>query len=167
MSYSPEKRRHNKRGATVASLNLNSLMDMFTIILIFLLVSFSTERENPSATTTFKLPSSTSEEAMRPRLTIQITQDVIIVEGKQVVNIKDIDPNETIISPLYAELQELAKTSIFIAEVNAELELDREVVFQGDRTIPFALLQRLMFTCGQVGYSNISLAVTRKALKAN
>ena len=166
MSAKPGRKRHNQREATVAYLNLNSLMDMFTIILIFLLVSFSAEGESVTSSDKFKLPTSTSEEPIRPRLLLQITQEEIIVEGKVIVLLKDIDPEVMIIKELYAELQEQAKTSIFIAGENVELELNREVVLLGDRTTPFKMLERLMFTCGLVGYNNISLAVTRKEIKA-
>lgn len=159
MAASPSRKRRNKRGSAVAYLSMVSLMDMFTIILIFLLHTFSAEGEVFSSSATFKLPQSTSEEPYRARLGIQITRQDIIVDGRKVASISELAPGELMIKPLYDELTEQAKKSLLIAGFNPELELNREVVIQGDKTIPFALLQKVMFTCGQVGYNNISLAV--------
>ncbi len=135
-------------------------MDMFTIILIFLLHSFSATGDTFSTSPTFKLPISTSTEQFQPRVTVQITADDIIVEGIKVAEVKNIPTGgELLIMPLYEELEKHARKSIFIAGINPSLELKKEVVVMGDRSIPFSILQKVMYTCGQVGYNSIELAV--------
>ena len=62
-------------------------------------------------------------------------------------------------SPLYEALKKEAEKSIYIAGVNKDVALSREVILLGDRNIPFLALEKIMYTCGQVGYNNIRLAV--------
>ncbi len=159
MPAGPSRKRRKKRATTVAYLSMVSLMDMFTIILIFLLHSFSAEGDTFATSKKFELPVSTSETPYRARLAIQITPEHIIVEDKKVAEVRELDAQKLLIGPLYKELEAQTKKSLFIAGVNPSLELSREVVIKGDKSIPFALLQRVMYTCGQVGYNNISLAV--------
>jgi biopolymer transport protein ExbD len=161
MPAKPSRKRRPKRGAIVASLGLTSLMDMFTIILIFLLHTFSAEGEMVTTSEKFQLPLSSSDELYTARLTIVVTPKFIIVENKKIMKIEDIDKKSLLITPLFQSLEDKAKKSLFIAGLNPELELGREVVIQGDRGIEFRLLERVMYTCGQVGYNNIALAVIR------
>jgi biopolymer transport protein ExbD len=160
MSSGPSRKRRKKKQSTVAYLSLVSLMDMFTIILVFLLHSFSSESDTFATSPNFKLPVSTSQEELRPKLTVQITTSDIIVEGKKVAEVNSIPAKgEMLIEPLYKELEDIARKSLFIAGINPSMELKREVVVLGDRSIPFSILQKVMFTCGQVGYNSIELAV--------
>ena len=160
MPISPSKKHRFKRSPTVAYLSITSLMDMFTIILLFLLHGFSQDEGAFAISQKLTLPVSTSIEAVRPKLTIQITEEELIIEGTKVTDIDAIANDEDmLISPLYENLAEYAKRTVFIASVNPETELNREVIIQGDKGIPFRLLERVMFTCGLVGYNNISLAV--------
>lgn len=156
------KRRHRKKRSTkIAQLNITALMDMFTIILLFLLQTFSAEGQAFTSTETFKLPESTAVAPITPELMVQITQDEIIVEGKVVVDLKDIrlGGDTPLIKPLEDALTEIAKQSVYIAKRNEELELSRTVIIMGDRRIPFELLEAIMYTSGRVGYNNLSLAV--------
>lgn len=136
-------------------------MDMFTIILLFLLQTFSAEGEAFTVSETFKLPESSAIAPITPELMVQITNDEIIVEGKVVVNIQDIriESGAPLIKPLENALTEIAKQSVYIAKRNEELELSRTVIIMGDRRISFEILEAVMYTAGRVGYNNLSLAV--------
>ncbi|MEK7773735.1 MAG: biopolymer transporter ExbD, partial [Deltaproteobacteria bacterium] len=63
------------------------------------------------------------------------------------------------IPPLSGELNDNTKKIDFIAKNNPSLKFNGTVLIQGDKRIPFAVLEKIMYTCGQAGYSNISLAV--------
>lgn len=161
MPAGPSRKRRVRRGSAVAYLSMVSLMDMFTIVLLFLLQSFSTESETFAVSPKFKLPASTARETFKSRLTVQITSTEIIVDGKKVADIADVpEKGDMLIKPLEQELNALTNRSAFIAEANPSVKLTREVIILGDKGIPFSLLEKVMFTCGQVGYNNIYLAVT-------
>lgn len=160
MPYPPSKKIRTPR-LVIASVMLTSMMDMFTIILFFLLRSFVLESgEVPITDPKLRLPVSISREAPKLRLNIQVTTDAIVVEGAKVGEIKDyMKEKDLLIKPLYDTLNRYTENTEFIARFNPSVRFTGEVVLQGDKMIPFRMLEKVMYTCGQAGYSNISLAV--------
>ena len=134
---------------------------MFTIILLFLLVNYSAQGEITSADPKkLILPVSTSQKPPNLRLIIQATSDDIIVDGAKVTEIKDVLKEEDyLIKPILDALNINTEKVEFIAKNNSSVKFTGEVLIQGDRNIPFQLLEKIMYTCGQAGYSNISLSV--------
>ncbi len=153
------KKRRNTRLGT-ATLSLTALMDVFTIILLFLLKSYSAEGDILAADPRLKLPLSTSTEAPRVRLLVQVTPDDIIVDGVRITGVRDaLSGKGLLIKPLYKELNAQARKTEFIARRNPAVRFTGELLIQGDRSIPFRLLEKVMYTSGQAGYNGISLAV--------
>lgn len=160
MPYPPSKKIRTHR-LVVASVMLTSMMDMFTIILFFLLRSFVLESgEVPITDPKLRLPVSISREAPKLRLNIQVTTDAIVVEGAKIGEIKDyMKEKDLLIKPLYDTLNRYTENTEFIARFNPSVRFTGEVILQGDKMIPFRMLEKVMYTCGQAGYGNISLAV--------
>ncbi|HHL40023.1 MAG TPA: hypothetical protein ENJ37_05915 [Deltaproteobacteria bacterium] len=165
-SVSRNRRRRSRLAA--AALTLTSMMDMFTIILLFLLKSYSAEGEIYTMHPSLTLPVSISTEKPRLKLLIQLTSKHILIEGEPVVTVaealrdfkpKTDDPEHLLIRPLLAALDRNTEKVEFIARTNPDVKFTGEVMIQGDRSIPFALLEKVMYTCGQAGYYDISLAV--------
>jgi biopolymer transport protein ExbD len=137
-------------------------MDVFTIILLFLLKSYSAQGDIMSVDSKLTLPVSTSTEITRGSLLLQVTSKDIIVEGDVVVSVKDaMAGNAMLVEPLFAKLNEIAKRTEFIAQKNTALNFTGLIVIQGDKRISFRLLEKVMYTSGQAGYNGISLAVTK------
>lgn len=151
--------RHHKRGRNRASINLVSLMDIFTILVFFLLVNSSDVNVLPS-TKTVELPESVAEQKPKETLFIIVNANALVVQGRAVGNINDIlNSDDDLISELKTELEYQASRSS-IPPDEAER---REVTILGDKNIPYRLLKKIMVTCNSVNYSNISLAVSKKA----
>ncbi len=143
-----------------SALMLTSMMDMFTIILLFLLTSFSSEGEIMTIDKRLKLPVSIATQTPKLRFVIQISTDDIIAEGEAVASVEDeIKKTEYVIKPLLEALNKNTERLAFIAQNNPNVKFTGEVIVQGDRHIPFALIKKVMYTCGQAGYNGISLAV--------
>ena len=160
MPFPPSKRKRRQLSRSVATLTLTSLMDMMVIILIFLLKSFSAEGDILAVDPKLKLPVSTSREAPKMKLIIQVSTDAIIVDGARVAEIGDlVRGKELLIKPVFDSLMKNSRRMEFIAKNNPSVRFAGEVLIQGDRRIPFALLKKIMYSCGQAGYGNISLAV--------
>ncbi len=156
------KRRRRNRVVT-ATLSLTALMDVFTIILLFLLKSYSAEGDIMSIDSKLVLPVSTATEITRTSLLLQVTPDDIIVEGEKVISVKEASAGkEMLVEPLYEKLNEIAKRTEYIARSNKALDFTGLIVIQGDKRIPFRLLEKVMYTSGQAGYNGISLAVTKR-----
>lgn len=160
MPFPPSRRKRHRSRVVAASLSLTSLLDIFVIILLFLLKSYSAEGDLLAADPNIKLPVSTSRQAPKMKLIVQVTKDDIIVDGKRVGSTSDsLKTKDLLITPLADTLEKHSKKTEFIARNNPDFKFRGEVLIQGDREIPFLLLEKIMFTCGQAGYSDISLAV--------
>ena len=160
MPFQPSKKKKRRSRLTETTLSLTSMMDMFTIILLFLLVNYSAEGIVVTDPKKLSLPLSTSQKTPIRKLDIQITVEDIIVEGVKVMNTKDaMESQDYSIKPLLDSLNENTKKVEFIAKNNPSFKFTGEVMIQGDKGIPFILLERVMYTCGQAGYGSISLAV--------
>ena len=156
--------RHHARTKRGAALNMVSLMDIFTILVFFLLVSSSSVQDVPNAKQ-IKLPESISDQMPKETVVIMVGKD-IVVQGRKVTSVDDAMQLETTnIKLLGAELMRLTKRRFGSIETKNGKPIPREVTIMGDKKIPFNLLKKIMLTCTKANYSNISLAVMRKAPK--
>ena len=151
--------RHHLRSKRVVGINLTSLMDIFTILVFFLLVNSSDVDVQPS-TKSIQLPASSAEQVPKLTLTIMVNETDLLVQGRAVTTVADINNNpDNMIEPLKKELEYQASRS----PLANEEESGREITILGDKEIPYRLLKKIMITCNSANYNNISLAVTKKA----
>ena len=151
--------RHHKRSRRGTTLNLVSLMDIFTILVFFLLVNSSEVNILPN-TKSIKLPESIVEQKPRETLFIVVNENDLLVQGRFVAKVPDILASDNnVIDALKRELEHQASRSPLIG---LEGEERRDITILGDKDIPYRLLKKIMVTCNSVNYSNISLAVTKK-----
>jgi len=145
------------------SLRLTSMIDMFTILLVFLLKSFSTEGQIMTVAKDLRLPESTATKPPQTASIIVVTPEWILLDGNRIVKTQEaVRAEGVLIKPLRAELTRLRELTERIADLSTGLEFTGNIVIQGDRSIPFEVLKKIMYTCGSVGYNNMLLAVTRK-----
>jgi len=158
-------RRMSRNRGKVAALNLTSLMDVFTILVFFLLVnSASTEvLETPKKIT---LPASVVEDKPRETVVIFVSATEVTVQGEVVALVEDI---------LSAEGQNIASIGERLAQLNENIigfntrtvAERREVTILADRSVPFNVVKKIMSTCTGRGFERISLAVIQKASKTS
>lgn len=146
-------KRHKKGGA----LNLVSLMDIFTILVFFLLVN-SSEGEVLPSTRNVELPESIAEQKPRENVVIMVTATHILVQGKRVASMKEAGASD-IIPPLKQAL-ELQQKRLLLNRAPGDPA--PEVTIMGNKEIPYSLLRSVMATCTEAGYGRISLAVLQK-----
>lgn len=152
--------RHHKR-RTMGGLNLISLMDIFTILVFFLLVNSQDIEVLPNAKD-IQLPESYAEEKARENVAILVTDDVILVQGKVVASMEDVMQQQgLVIAGLEHELR-LQTERMLRKETLAHIE-DREVTIMADRQLPYRLLKKVMASCTAADYGKISLAVLQKS----
>lgn len=156
---------------TVKDLNITPMMDMMTIILVFLLKSFSSSAGAIKFDEHLKLPPSTTQLAAREAIGITITKNVVLVEGDAVapINQGKVDPtlkrdgeNGYYITPLVEILEKYHRKEQKVAELTGQ-EFDSQLMVIADANTPYRLLTEILYSCGQAGYSNYRLVV----LKAN
>ena len=144
----------------ITKMNLTSLMDVFTILVFFLLVN-SGSVELLEAPKDITLPESMEESKPRETVVISISPEDVIVQGKAVARVADIlegaDPN---MEPLIARLAELKESVLGPATMN--VAESQEVTILADKSVPFIVVRKIMSACTTEGYENVSLAVIQK-----
>lgn len=154
--------KRHERSKAVAALNMISLMDIFTILVFFLLISSSSSEVLPNSKT-IKLPESSATKRPDESLVVMVTRETILVQGKLVATIEQAMTGESeIILPLMEELEHHAERSSFSLP-NEPAGISRPITIVADKVIPYALLKRIMVTSAQSSFGDISLAVTKKS----
>ena len=141
-------------------LPLTSLMDVFTILVFFLMVNQSSVEvlQQPKQ---IKLPESVVDEKPRETVVILVGKDEVLVQGVPVARIADIRAaGNAEIEPIGARLAELSESVIGVS-TRAVAE-SQEVTVLADKEIPFSVLKKILATCTARGYTRVSLAVVQK-----
>ncbi|MBW2710143.1 MAG: biopolymer transporter ExbD [Deltaproteobacteria bacterium] len=148
---------------TGAGLNLVSLMDVFTILVFFLLVnSGSSDVMEPPKN--IQLPDSMVETKPRETVVVMITPEQILVQGEPVITTQEvIDSKMAIIDPVKQRLILQRKKVLGIS--TKAVSQSKEVTVLAQRTVPFHLMKKVMASCTSAGYEKISLAVIQTAKK--
>ena len=148
--------RHYARMHKPGGLNLVSLMDIFTILVFFLMVN-SSDVKVLQQDKQVKLPESIAQTEPRETLVITLSGENILVQGRPVASLNDADDND-VIPGLKSELD--YQSNKRGTPVPAE---GWSVTLVADKGTPYSQLKRVMTTCTAAQYTNVSLAVSRLA----
>ncbi len=161
MNLTPIQKRAERRTRNLAlvDLNLVSLIDIFTI-LIFFLLSNSIDVETLPSNKAVKLPESIAEKKPRDTVVVIVTGTEILVQGRTVATVADVMNLEgDLIAPLKTELDLQASHQVVRPEHEAQT---KAITIMGDKQIPYRLLRKVMVTCARANFSEVSFAVLRK-----
>ena len=157
-------KRMGRNKGNIKGLNLTPLMDVFTILVFFLLFHASGS-EVMEAPKQIKLPDSVVETKPRETVVIMVSPEVVLVQGAAVISTPQLleDRVETV-AEITDRLKQLERNIIGIS-TKAIVE-SKEVTILADKTIPFKALKKIMSTCTGSGYGRISLAVLQKTVES-
>jgi biopolymer transport protein ExbD len=151
------------RGAS-SKLNLTPLMDVFTVLVFFLMINSATG-ETLQQPKLIELPESVVKAKPRETVVILVGKDEVLVQGVPVARIVDIQANEDAqIETIGVRLAELSESVIGLS-TQAVAE-SQEVTVLADKSIPFDVLKKIMATCTGQGYTRVSLAVVQKSAQS-
>lgn len=155
------KRMARAKRNKAAGLNLTSLMDVFTILVLYLLVNQSSVEvvEPPKDIT---LPDSVVEAKPRQTVVLMVSDKGVSIQGEPIATIAEVEQSKGgVVVPLQEALLRIKENVI---GVNTEaVAKSNEVTIMANRTVPFKVLKTLMSSCTSAGYTKISLAVNQKA----
>jgi len=152
--------RHHKRMKGGSALNLVSMMDIFTILVFFLLVS-SAETEVLPNPKEIQLPESAALEKARESVVVMVTDDQILVQGRPVVTVASAMAGDALVIPALQTALRQQTDRVLIAQAKADIAA-REVTILGDKDLPYRLLKRVMASCTAANFGQISLAVVQR-----
>jgi len=156
----------NAKKAPSTALQLTAMVDMFTILIVFLLKSYDTSTLEVKNVDNLVLPASISAEAPEEALLMLVSQKGIFVGDKKVANIVDgkvdkafISKNdEDYIKPLFEELNIEAKKIEAIAKRNPAVKFEGQIFMQADKKLSYAILKKVLYTATMAGYGDLRLA---------
>lgn len=162
MNLTPLQKRAERRARNQSQVDLNlvALIDIFTILIFFLMSNAGVVEVLPSSKSV-RLPESTAEKSARETIVVMVNNDDIIVEGRKVAAVADVlGADGDLIAPLKAELDFHASRQTIRAENEAA---KRAITIMGDKDIPYRLLRKVMVTCARANFTDVSFAVQRRS----
>jgi biopolymer transport protein ExbD len=160
--------RRSVKKAEEGKLNITSMMDMFTIILVFLIKSYSADGSLLTNADDLVLPN--SESKMKPtdvNLQIAVTHDMILVDNVAVTptdDARNIPQDES--NPIIAKLDERLRVAMAMEEemvrMGALNAVQGQIIVQVDKNIDFDVLYKIMHTSGGAGFNNMNFAVMER-----
>jgi biopolymer transport protein ExbD len=145
----------------VTGLNLTSLMDVFTILVFFLLAN-SSSSEVLSTPKQITLPDSIVVTKPHETVVVMVSPDFVLVQGEEIITTSDLIASKNQAIPeISAKLAQLEQNVIGIS--TKAVVAGKEITILADKSIPFHVLKKVMSTCTASGYGRISLAVIQKA----
>ncbi len=161
MRNSRRIRRMERNRKKVSGLNLTSLMDVFTILVFFLLAN-SSSSEVLTTPKQIKLPDSVVEAKPRETVVILVSPDAVLIQGETVVGTPELLSSKNASVPAISDRLRQLESNIIGISTKAVVA-GKEITILADKTIPFRVLKKIMSTCTASGYGRISLAVIQRA----
>lgn len=164
----PKKRGRTKKTRPFEGLIITSLIDIFTILLIFLLKNFSAEGNLTSNADNLSLPNSDSKKRLTEvNLQLAVTSDMIIVDNEPVVPTEDAAKiPQSVEVPIVPKLVDNLKAHYAqeteMVKLGALNKVEGKLVIQMDKNIPFDILYKIMNTCAYAGYTQMNFAVMQR-----
>jgi biopolymer transport protein ExbD len=169
-----------RRGAAEAGLSITSMMDMMTIILVFLLKNYQTESVTVAASEDLQIPLSSAQKSPKLAVNVIVSRKDIVVDGTWVLDLQrsvnegsgaeemivpDDEKKGQLIAKLYDILLEKAETAKDLGAQTGseEFAFKGEVLLQVDKRMPFSVVREVMFTAGQAQFSNFRFVVIKNS----
>jgi len=164
--YRGRRRRRGKfhmPGEDVTGLNLTAMMDMMTILLVFLVKSYSTDPERVQVTDTLHPPSSNSKDEVLPAVNITVTADTIMVEDAMVTTLDELSAaqQETAFIPALSDALSRRVDELKELERLGGTPFDGAVLVVAHKDTPYDLLTTVLYTAGQAHFSQYRLLVMK------
>jgi biopolymer transport protein ExbD len=163
MKLTPLQRRAERRSRNHSDLDMNlvSLIDIFTI-LIFFLMSGASGVELLSSPKEVRLPKSMAEKAPKETIVVAVSGRDILVDGRRIASVADVmGAAGDLIEPLRSELELLASRPALREDNQGQ---GKAVTIMGDKDIPYQLLRKVMYTAARAHFTDMSFAVSRKVV---
>lgn len=167
----------SRRPKMEAGLSITSMMDMMTIILCFLLKSYSTQDVTVKANEDLEIPSSTATREIEASVSLVVTARQILVDGEPTVKLEQVqsdsgmtvseigaeDKKGALVTDLYEKLLEKAEEAKEAGKSldSEDTKFKGKILLQCDRRLPFSLIREVMYTAGQAQFSEFKFVVVK------
>lgn len=159
-----------QEAAEEVGLNIYPMMDMMTILLVFLIMQFASSSADIVQSEELQIPTSTSQVDAAQSLSVIISQSEIVVEGRRVLSLRNgkVDPSQKqgggtgwLITPLFNGLKAHRDRLKLIASRNPQRPFRGEVRIIADRRTPFRTLGEVVYSLGQAEFGALRFIVLK------
>jgi len=153
---------HGKKSG-YAELNLTSMVDMLTILVVFLLQTFSASGELLAVQKNITLPEASNFKDLEQAEVIAISKDVVTFRGRPVADAAELNKENTVdwkITDLHDQLVTLKNNYKLL---HPSEEFPGAVIVQADKSVDFKVMKKVLYTCGAAGYRNVNFAVNERS----
>jgi biopolymer transport protein ExbD len=162
-----KKRKERDAAGEIKELNITAMMDMMTILLVFLLKSFASSSAAITASEDVRPPVSTTRATPKDTVAVTITPKNILVGEREVVRLQNgqIPADKVqgrLVLPLDAQLKKEVEKLKYIAERNPAAPFSRELSVIADKKVPYDMLLTVLYTAGQNELENYRFVVLQK-----
>jgi biopolymer transport protein ExbD len=163
---------HDSADGPSDELNLTAMMDMMTIILVFLLKSYSSSALDVKAGADLQLAASSTKLPPIDAITITITRKAVLIDNKPIVEVRQgsVDPsakregaNGYLIDPIWVRLQKQADFQKTLVRQGKLKEFKGQAIVVADKQVPFRLLSEVIYSAGQAEFHSFKFLVIKKS----
>ena len=143
-----------------ADLNVTPMVDMFVILVLFLIANFSSTGEILSMSKDIQLPEAANSNELQLAPVVMVSQEEVVISGNLIGRIDDLTREDYLnIPPLEERLREMKKQyeDLHMAAANPDA-FKGDINIQADQQVEFRIIKRIMFSCASAGYVNIAFA---------
>jgi biopolymer transport protein ExbD len=145
---------YRKKSEIAAKPQLTSLVDILTVLIIFLIHSFSAEGSQVNPVNDINLPYSTNKNNAKSMSSIEINHKTIRINGEYLISVSAIQNSDSMmITELYTKL----KSDPLIVNKST-----KEIMIQADKTIEFEIVKKIMYTCSKAGFPEFTILVVNE-----
>lgn len=155
-------RRHVRGNKQEPTMNIISLIDIMSVLVLFLLVHSSEVEVLPNPNE-IRVPESIAEAHPDPAVVVMVTRSEVLVQGQSIISLADLEKNTgaviEVLETALREQQEFRVDGVAAPVVEAS---DRAVTVLADRDTPYSVLKKVLATCTASEFGKVSFAVTQK-----
>lgn len=154
------------------SLNIYPMMDMMTILLVFMIMQFAATSANIVQSAELQIPFSTSTVELEEAIPIQISRTEIVVDGEHALNLRNgqVDPSQKqgggtgfLVTPLHNVMKQHRDRLKLIAQRNPNRPFRGQVQIMADKRTPFRTLAEVIYTLGQAEFKSMRFVVLKQS----
>jgi biopolymer transport protein ExbD len=127
---------------------MTSLIDILTLLLVFLIQSFNAEGTLVTPSSDLTLPLSSSKQQPNPSLMVEITRDAVVAEGRRLAS-----------NASFAASPDLLVAGVYEWLTRKKTGESKRIIIQCDKELEFNIVKRVMYTCSKAGFTDFSVLV--------
>ncbi len=163
------KRAHASKREVVAVLQLTAMVDMFTVLVVFLLQNYASTNQILPISNQVDLPQATSTAQLVPSLVVIFSKDAVLFNGQKMATFSEVQRDkdwmiEKLRDRVNQEIEILKKETKNDVVVTKREGVSRifpyeKLTLQADEDIDFLSIKKIMYTLTEAGVREINFAV--------